>query len=160
MRAEHGPQRVLALTWIAIEDAMFCPDCDGCFEVGVRACPKCANAAVVPLATFLTARSTLPPRDSAAALTGDHTRVFYEDVLHHAGNGLTPARVYAQHIAEDIELRGRIGPHFDERLEQRIARDAWRIVEAVDATITRLRALARPHPTDTKEPSDAAREDR
>jgi hypothetical protein len=148
--------RVLGLTWLELDYAMLCLDCEVSFDLRAFAqCPKCGHETDVLLVKFLRARRApaLPPG------VDGHARVRLAEVLHHAGNGLAPARVHAEFIIGAVDLRGRIGPNFPDKLEQLVARAGRRIVAGIDDTMTRLRALAGPTPT-TKESPDAIAQDR
>ena len=61
-------------------------------------------------------------------------------VLHHAGNGLTVARVVAQRLVDEAR---------DLRAEAR------KVVVAIDDTMRRLRALEHPQPQSTQGAPDA-----
>jgi hypothetical protein len=143
--------RALGATWIALDYAMLCLDCDVSFDLRAFAeCPRCGRGRAVLLAKFLQER---PAVDVSPYIDGAQL-VPLGEVLHHAAHGLSPARVHAALIVDAVDLRGRIGPSFPDKLEQIIARAGRRVAASVDDTMTRLRALARPTPT-TKESPDA-----
>jgi hypothetical protein len=114
-----------------LKDGALCVQCDHVFLFPGRAtCPSCTSAAWIPLSNFFASRPT-----GLVALA---------DVLHHAGNGLTVARVVAQRLADEAR---------DLRAEAR------KVVVAIDDTMDRLRALEQPHPQSTQGAPDARHAD-
>ncbi len=129
MDAKAIPPLTPAIVSIALEEAALCADCERIFALGRQDCPSCGGRVWMLVARFFTATerpTTVVPLD---------------EVLHHAGNGLTPARVLATQIAETLEelIRAPISRY--KILDRICANHARRIVVAVDDTIRRLRAL-------------------
>lgn len=122
---------------IYLPAAALCIDCAAIFTVGPERCPACAAATWLPLERFFAGR------------TG---RVALEDVLHEAGNGLTPARVRAALLAQTLEYYVAVGFARQADVLRVAIRRAYEVVDAIDTTMARLRALGSPPPpADSKE---------
>jgi hypothetical protein len=62
MSTSSQPYTVYSEGQIALEQAMFCLECELIFA-GIRQCPRCADKAVWPLAQWLpTSRPSAPPK--------------------------------------------------------------------------------------------------
>src|SRR5262249_45275168 len=115
---------------IDLHEAALCGACSRVFRlVGQARCPLCTSEQWVPLERFFIDRPA---------------HVAHTDVLHHAGNGLTPARPFAERLSSILAARGFHG----------LAQDARRVVDAIDATMRRLRALGPSHPHTAEGVSD------
>jgi hypothetical protein len=118
----------LPLAGVPMKEAAFCIDCEMVFRVGPASCPFCASAAWIALERFFLERPA-----GVVAL---------EDVLHHAGNGLAPARVFAERAAQVLEAYLELGLAPHGFLQRAVVRLTRRSVDAIDDTMRRLRGLA------------------
>jgi len=121
--------------------AVLCLDCEGVFPVRPQGCPRCAAETFVPLKRFLS-------QQSSAAWIGRRTvdearQVRLADVLHHAGNALTPGRAYAERLIGLVEIASSTG--YTQFLKL-AASYGERIVTSIDNAMDRLYALAEPAP--------------
>ena len=114
---------------LELRAAMLCLDCDTLFAVGPERCPACAGGQWRPLERFFAERARRPA---------------LEEVLHHAGNGLTPARIRAELLARTLAFYVDVGFARNPEFLRLAIRRAHEVLEAIDMTMTRLRALAPP----------------
>ncbi len=124
-----------AETALHVQNAVICLDCEALFPIGPEACPKCASASFLPLERWLTAAA---PRAWSHAPVDGTRLVSFADVLHHAGNGLTPAMANAEQLVEALTVLAAGKVPGVARLA--VAR-AQRIVTAIHQTMERLHQL-------------------
>jgi hypothetical protein len=67
--------------------------------------------------------------------------VLLSEVLHHAGNGLAPARIRAELLRDWLETLDILVPRSCHDLVQIALSDATEVLSAIDTTMARLRAL-------------------
>lgn len=124
---------------LPLERAALCLDCNRVVGLERDLCPACASPSTVPLHRFLERPAVVHWRQ---ALAGGDVQVSLQEVLHHAGNGLTPARVHAEQLLpllEAVALTRNAG--LDAAARGRVER----IIRSIDETMQRLTALAVPH---------------
>lgn len=134
-RAADAPPVVMPL-----EHAALCLDCERVFALGGETCPSCGGRQWVLLAKFFTGR--------------DRALVRHTDVLHHAGNGLQPAKARAQLIGRQLAEWIRTGVVRPAFVHEVVIAHVERIAQSVDETMERLRALG-PPPLSTEESGHA-----
>lgn len=141
--------RVLAVSWIPLERTALCLDCEVCYALGAPGCPACGSAAWTPLATFLRERGRARPGDLPDRL------VSFRAVEDRLGNGLTPARLVAEELAEvytllvDLDLVANADLH---RLADRLARQISEGIAQCMASVRALPAARAPHPVTMETP--------
>lgn len=116
------------LVTIPLARAALCLECSHVFALGVDAAPCCGAREWFLLERFFEA-------------DGERTLVNHGDVLHEAGNGLTPARVRAERLVEVLEQYVDSGIARHPEFQRLAIVHGRRVVEAIDETLRRLRAL-------------------
>jgi hypothetical protein len=119
---------VAVVVTIALARAVLCLDCERVFEIGSHACPGCGGRVWYPLERFFTGGA-------------ERKLVRLHDVVHEAGNGLTPARVRAERLSDGLKEYVALGMARNALYITHCQAHADRIVEAIDETMRRLRAL-------------------
>lgn len=119
---------VAAVVSMPLSRAALCLECEHVFELGPAAAPCCGAREWVLIERFFIAG-------------GERQLVRAADVLHEAGNGLTPARVRAERLAVALEEYLGLGIARGPAYLKLCLVHAHRIVEAIDETMRRLRAL-------------------
>lgn len=125
-----------AAVGVPIERAALCLDCNTIVRLEADACPACGSATTVPLHRFLERPAVVHWRQ---ALAGGDVQVSLQEVLHHAGNGLTPARVHAEQLLPLLEA---VALTRNAALDAAARGRVERIIRSIDDTMQRLTALA------------------
>jgi hypothetical protein len=120
---------VTSVVSLPLGRAALCLDCERVFELGPETAPCCGAREWYPLERFFVA-------------SGERRLVRVGDVIHEAGNGLTPARVRAERLIEALEEYLALGLARGPAYLKLCLVHARRIVEAIDETMRRLRALS------------------
>lgn len=121
-----------------LENAVTCLDCSRIFPFGVTRCPSCTSASWVPIEHFLRSPAVAAWRRRAV---DEEAVVKIRDVLHHAGNGLSPALLIAERLGDALRTLtiARVPG-----VPQLAVSYAERIVIAINRTMDRLYALTPP----------------